>query len=151
MVRSTRTLDGTVSRVKYDYSSLRLRGETRTPGARPGNYRRHGTGERDRFNLELLRQPIPEPSREDICEGVNFVPPTAFGEVHSVGLSAIEHAERKIATWEIIRDSHERNLPHLLPQIDERMREAREVLQKLVDDHASLEENSCAVYDDWGQ
>jgi len=61
-------------------------------------------------------------------------------------LSVIGHAERKIAQWRIIRDAHKKNLPHLLPQIDERMREARDVLQKLLDDHAGLERNSSAVY-----
>jgi hypothetical protein len=88
---------------------------------------------------------MPEPLREDICEGVNFIPPTAFGEVQTMGLSAIGHAERRIVQWKIIRDAHEKNLPYLLPQIDERMREAREVRQNLLDDRVGLEANSSAV------
>jgi hypothetical protein len=63
-----------------------------------------------------------------------------------VGLSAIEHAARRIAQWETIRDAHEKSLPHLLPQIDERMREARKVPQNLLDNRAGLESNSRAVY-----
>ena len=136
MVRTTRTSDGTISRVKYDYSTLRLKGENKCRGAPPRNHR---------FDAKLPRESIPEPPREDICEGVYFIPPTAFGEMQSVGLSAIGHAEHRIAQWEIIRGAHEKNLPHLLPQIDERMREARKVQQNLLDDQAGLEANSSAV------
>jgi hypothetical protein len=142
----TRSLDGTISRVKYDYPTLRLRGETKTPDARPRDYRGRHTKPRVRFELEILKESIPQPLQEDICKGAYFVPPTAFGEVQVGGLSVIGHAERKIAQWQIIRDAHKKNLPHLLPQIDERMREARDVLQKLLDDHAGLEGNSSAVY-----
>jgi hypothetical protein len=146
MVYSTRTLDGTISRIKYDYSTLRLKGENKFPSTRPRNHRGRRTKENVRFDAKHLKESIPDPPREDICEGVNFIPPTAFGEVQTVGLSAIEHAERRIAQWEIIRDAHEKNLPHLLPQIDERMREAREVRQSLLDDQVGLEANSSAVY-----
>lgn len=146
MARTTRTLDGTISRVKYDYSTLRLNGENKSLSTRPRNHRSRRTKEKVRFDAELLKESIPEPPREDICEGINFIPPTAFGDVQPVGLSAIGHAERRIAQWEIIRDAHKKNLPYLLPQIDERMREAREVRQNLLNDQVGLEANSSVVY-----
>ena len=142
---STRTLDGTISRVKYDYSTIRLRGETKTLYYRPRDRRSRGTKTCVRFDTEIPKESVPEPPRDDICQGVNFVPPTAFGELQTTGLSVIGHAERSIAQWQLIRDAHEKNLPDLLPQIDQRMFEAREALQKLLNDPVCLETNSSAV------
>jgi len=143
MIHLTRTLDGTIIRVKYDYPTLKLKGEARTPVARHRNCQGRRTNPKIRFDHELPKESIPEPPREDICEGVYFVPPTAFGEAKAEGLSVIGHAKRQIAQWEIIRNAHKENLPLLLPQIDQRMCEARDTLQKLLD--VRLEANTSAV------
>lgn len=146
---TTRTLDGTIKRVKYDYSYLRLKGgktEIKSQVAVSGQLCQQAVKELKEFGQELLNDSIPEPSWEDISEGVNFIPPTAFGEVLTMGLSAIGHADRKIAQWKIIRAAHEKHLPLLLPQIDERIREAKDMRQKLLDDEIALEANRRIVY-----
>ena len=161
MINRTRTSDGTIARTKYDYPTLRLRGEalSTTPSLFPRTERRKRqrsiqSGHIDtkavprlqRFNVDIatLKKLVLEPPREDIAQGVNFIPPTAFGEYQAEGLSVIGHAERRIAQWEIIREAHAQHLPRVLPLIDERLSDAREKLQNLLDDEGNLQANSSA-------
>src|SRR2546423_7696538 len=135
MVNRTRTSDGTIARTKYDYPTLRLRGEALSPTSprslRTEYRKRSRTVQgrhigmkvalrlpRSKVDIASLKTPIPEPPWEDIAQGVNFIPPTAFGEYQAEGLSAIGHAERRIAQWEIVREAHAQHLPRVLPLVD---------------------------------
>src|SRR5436190_10458334 len=119
----TRTTTGTIMRSRYDYPSLRLRGEALSPGPpqspttrspkSPRTPRLRSRGDSQTgilrktqtpgpwFDVRAIEKSIPEPSKEDIADGVNFVPPTAFGEYQAEGLSTIEHAKRRVAQWQI--------------------------------------------------
>lgn len=161
MVNRTRTSDGTIARANYDYPTLRLKGEassSTSPRSPRTEYRRRArivqgnhigikaAPKLPRSNVDIaaLTRFIPELPPEDITQGVNFIPQTAFGEYQAEGLSAIEHAERRIAQWEIVREAHAQHLPRVLPLVDERLRDAREKLQNLLDDEGNLQANSSA-------
>lgn len=134
---ATRTKTGVMVKAKYDNTTLRLLGERRSHDARGTLSKRiikmtkidkcKGKAFEEPkpdlgFEAKELDRSLPYPNIVDITGGVDFIPPTAFGEIHEgasgMGLSAIGRANRKIEQWEIIRAAHAKHLPKVLPQID---------------------------------
>ncbi|KAI9743614.1 MAG: hypothetical protein M1818_002930 [Claussenomyces sp. TS43310] len=169
---STRTRTGALERARYDYATLKLKGEkvgsTRSKPARGKGVKQTTDSRRSTSKYTVIQvgkdkspslnedviepaawtelsfedtagfdQEIPDPSSEDISEGVNFAPPCAFGAIESIGRSAIQRAADEIRIWEIIRSHHEQHLPRVVPMIELRIREAREARARLDDNEAN--------------
>jgi hypothetical protein len=157
--RTTRTGDGTLRRISYDYTTLKLKGELQSPVPRVTKRRIRRVKRAAGGSIVEPPKPVeplpeellkslskvgPEPPHEDLNGGINFNPPVAFG-VQTEGLSAIGHADQKVAQWEVMRLSHAEHMPRVLPMIDETLRKAREHLQALLDNKDELEANSTVV------
>jgi hypothetical protein len=68
----------------------------------------------------------------DICEGIHFFPARAWGEKETVGLSAIQRAERDVEIWEEVKRSHASGgLENMVPAIEAAVEEARGKMAEL--------------------
>lgn len=74
-----------------------------------------------------------------MCPGNAVFPSASFGGREDVGLSKIGRAEKQIKLWEEILVTHQENVPELVPQVEERLKEARAKRAELDD---SQEENT---------
>jgi hypothetical protein len=137
MVATTRSKTGRIPIPKYDYASLKLKGEISGPLPR----KRQRQLQRDRSPLcinsfDLGANLVPS-SREDISGGVYDFPPVAIGHTERQSLSAIQRADRNIQDWQNIFEWHQSYLPRLVPMVKQKLEETVTARAALADNEAN--------------
>lgn len=61
-----------------------------------------------------------------MCPGNAVFPSAIIGAKEDVGLSRIGRADKEIKLWEEVLDTHQRNLPDLVPIVEEKLKQAKE-------------------------